>query len=218
MNNSIDISFRFLALSWVMVISACGFSRGEYEPIQSYVLEIGEGRELQEGSRSRPQDLPDLLVSLPEPAPGFETPRMVYVKNPFELNYYATSQWVEIPARMLAPLIVQQLEDSGLWSAVVQMPTSVRGNLRLDISQVALAHEFLQQPSHVRLDFRAQLLSMRDPRVLGTRRFTTVEEAPSEDAYGGVLAAQRAVKRLLSELAEWLEEISMEAKLNPVSR
>jgi cholesterol transport system auxiliary component len=102
-------------------------------------------------------------------------------------------------------LIVQRLENSGLWSAVVQTPTSVRGDVRLDISQVALAQEFFQTPSRVRLEIRAQLLAMPDARVLGTRWFEIREEAPSEDAYGGVLAAQRAVRQFLNQLMEWLQ-------------
>lgn len=188
----------------VVLLPACGLARGPSEPIHSYVLEAEEGREFSEMKGSRPQARPTLLVSLPEPAPGFETPRMVYVTMPHELNFYAASQWVESPAAMVAPLIVQRLESSGLWSAVAHMPTPVRGDLRLDIDQVALAQEFLQEPSRVRLSLRAQVLTISDPHVLGTRRFDIREEAPSEDAYGGVLAAQRAVRRLLDDLQEWL--------------
>jgi cholesterol transport system auxiliary component len=204
-NKSMNSVFRFFAMSGIVVLSACGFSREAYEPVQSYVLEIEGESEVLEIDRSRSQNLPGLLVSLPEPAPGFESPRMVYVKMPHELNYYATSQWVEPPARMLAPLIVQRLESSGRWSAVAHMPTPVRGDVRLEIDQVALAQEFLQQPSRVRLGLRAQLLTVYDPHVIGTRRFDIREDAPSEDAYGGVLAAQRAVRRLLDDLTEWLE-------------
>lgn len=193
-----------MVLWCVVLLPACGLTRGPSEPIHAYVLEAEEGG-FQQMNGSRLQAQPTLLVSLPDPAPGFETPHMVYVKVPHELNYYAASQWVESPAAMLAPLIVQRLESSGFWGAVAHMPTPVRGDVRLDIDQVALAQEFLQQPSRVRLSLRAQLLTVYDPHVLGTRNFDIREDAPSEDAYGGVLAAQRAVSRLLDDLLEWLE-------------
>lgn len=193
-----------MVLGCVVLLPACGLARGPSDPIHSYVLEEEEGRKFSDMNGKHLQDRPTLLVSLPEPAPGFETSRMVYVKMPHELNFYAASQWVESPAAMLAPLIVQRLESSGLWGAVAHIPTPVRGDLRLDIGEVALAQEFFQEPSRVRLSLRAQVLTIFDPHVLGTRRFDIREEAPSEDAYGGVLAAQRAVRQLLDDLQEWL--------------
>ena len=192
------------AMFCLIVLSACGLSRGTYEPIRSYVLEIGEGGEAQETDASRPLNVPTLLVSLPQPAPGFESQRMAYEQVPHELRYFATSQWVDSPARMLAPLITTTLEAGKEWDSVVQLPSVVRGDYRLDISQVALVQQFTQQPSRIRLTLRAQLMTVFDPRVIGTRSFEFREEAPSEEAYGGVEAAHKAVGRFLVELKQWL--------------
>ena len=200
---------RGLSLSLMLVfpalLSACVLMRGAQDPIRTYALGMDEGTATKESGPSHSAELPDLMVTVPEAAPGFESPRMVYVRIPYELNTYATSRWVESPARMLAPLIVQRLESSGLWRSVVQMPTPVRNDFRLDIGQVALAQEFLQEPSRMRLVLRAQLTTLREPGVRGTRSFEIFEDAPSEDAYGGVLAAQGALRRLLNELVEWLD-------------
>ncbi|MDH5700681.1 MAG: ABC-type transport auxiliary lipoprotein family protein [Nitrospirota bacterium] len=156
---------------------------------------------------SRPMNLPGLLVSLPQPAPGFESQRMAYEQVPHELQYFTTSQWVDSPARMLAPLITNTLETGEEWGSVIQLPSVIRGDYRLDISQVALVQEFTQQPSRTRLTLRAQLMTVYDPRVIDTRSFEFREEAPSEDAYGGVQAAHHAVRRLLGELKQWLHNI-----------
>ncbi len=40
-------------------------------------------------ARSGKLDGPVLLVSQPQAEPGFETQRMVYIKRPYELEYYA---------------------------------------------------------------------------------------------------------------------------------
>jgi len=192
------------AMFCLIVLSACGLSRGTYEPIRSYVLEIGEGEEALETDASRPMNVPTLLVSLPQPAPGFESQRMAYEQVPHELRYFATSQWVDSPARMLAPLITTTLETGKEWGSVVQLPSVIRGDYRLDISQVALVQEFTQQPSRIRLTLRAQLVTVFDPHVIGTRSFEFREEAPSEDAYGGVEAAHKAVGRFLVELKQWV--------------
>jgi cholesterol transport system auxiliary component len=56
----------------------------------------------------------------------------------------------------------------------------------------------------VRVALRAQLIDHRRQKVIGTRSFEIFEPAPSEDAYGGVIAANRAATRLLDELAQWV--------------
>jgi cholesterol transport system auxiliary component len=150
------------------------------------------------------KSLSSLLIGVPQPAPGFESSRMAYVQVPHELNYFATSQWVESPARMLAPLLVQRLERSGMWSSIISMPTSIRGDYRLDLTNVLLVQNFVREPSRMRLALRSQLVNIKDRQVIGTRNFESVEEALSEDAYGGVLAAQQVVSRLLDDLMNWL--------------
>ena len=197
--------FLLAAICLSTALSACALSRGTDEPVRSYVLEIGEGGEARGTDRSRPSNLPNLLVSLPQPAPGYESQRMAYEQVPYELRYFATSQWVDSPARMLAPLIMHALENSGEWGAVIQLPSVLRGDYRLDLSQVALVQEFTQQPSRIRLALRAQLTTVFTPRVIGTRSFEFHEAAPSEDAYGGVQAAQKVVGNLLVELQHWLQ-------------
>ena len=197
--------FLLAAICLSTALSACALSRGTDEPVRSYVLEIGEGGEARGTDRSRPSNLPNLLVSLPQPAPGYESQRMAYEQVPYELRYFATSQWVDSPARMLTPLIMHALENSGEWGAVIQLPSVLRGDYRLDLSQVALVQEFTQQPSQIRVSLRAQVVTVFDPRVIGTRIFEFREDALTEDAYGGVQAAQKVVGKLLVELQHWLQ-------------
>ncbi|MGP0592981.1 ABC-type transport auxiliary lipoprotein family protein [Nitrospira sp. T9] len=204
--------FLLAAIILSTALSACALSRGTDEPVRSYVLEIGEGGEARGTDRSRPSNLPSLLVSLPQPAPGYGSQRMAYEQVPYEIRYFATSQWVDSPARMLAPLIMNALEGSGEWGAVIQLPSVLRGDYRLDLSQVALVQEFTQQPSRIRLALRVQLVTVFDPRVIGTRIFEFYEMAPSEDAYGGVQAAQKVVGKLLVELQHWLQGCLQTAK------
>lgn len=144
-----------------------------------------------------------LLVNVPKGQPGFDTPRIAYLLRPHEVNYYAKSQWADSPTRMLSPLLVQVLEQFGAWQAVVQGPSLVRAQYRLDIEDLALQQEFFQKPSRVRLTLRAQYVDLRKQCVMGTAEFEALEEASSEDAYGGVLAANRAVAQVLPQLAEW---------------
>jgi cholesterol transport system auxiliary component len=131
---------------------------------------------------------------------------MVYVKRPYELEYFAANQWADTPARMFTPLLVQALSQSGAWRDVVLLPSSVTGDLRLDSYGFAVQQEFLQRPSRVRVTSRAQLVDLKQSIIVGMQTFEAIELAPSENAYGGVLAANRAVAALLDQMASWLRE------------
>ncbi|MFZ1747295.1 MAG: ABC-type transport auxiliary lipoprotein family protein [Nitrospirales bacterium] len=197
--------FLLAAIFLSTALSACALSLGTDEPMRSYVLEMEERGGARASDEFRSSNLPSLVVSLPQPAPGYESQRMAYEQVPYELRYFATSQWVDSPARMLAPLIMNALVSSGEWGAVIQLPSVLRGDYRLDLSQVVLVQEFTQHPSQIRLALRAQLTTVFAPRVIGTRSFEFHEAASSEDAYGGVQAAQKATGKLLVELKHWLQ-------------
>lgn len=142
-----------------------------------------------------------LAVSPPRAQPGFDSAEMVYVQRPYELEHFAKNRWAEAPARMLEPLLVQALARSGGFAAVLPSPSAVPAELRLDTELVRLQQDFRTRPSRVELTLRAQLIDVRDGRVLGARRFDEVERASSDDPYGGVVAANRAVRKLLAQLA-----------------
>ncbi|MBH0200692.1 MAG: hypothetical protein HP497_15000, partial [Nitrospira sp.] len=112
----------------------------------------------------------------------------------------------DTPANMVAPLLAQSLSQSGIWRDVVLLPSLVPGDYRLDIYGFALQHEFLQQPSRVRVTARAQLVDLKQATIVGMQRFETIEAALSENAYGGVVAANRAVAVLLDEIGSWLRQ------------
>ncbi len=186
-----------------MALMACLAPRSDSGPVHTYLLRAEETTWAEKEPVGRAGASPVLLVGPPQAEAGFDTPRMAYVVRPYEVRYYALNQWADTPARMLAPLLVQALEKSGAWQAVIPMPSALRGDYRLDTLGVALEQQFLETPSRVRMALRAQLIDLREPSVVGTRRFEVLEPAPSEDAYGGALGANRAVTKLLEQIAQW---------------
>lgn len=147
-----------------------------------------------------------VAVSLPQARPGFETARIAYFRQTHELNYFANSMWTDTPARMLQPLLSQALEQSGAFRAVVRTGSAIPADVRLDVELVRLQHDFTTRPSRVQITLQSQLVDLRAGRVLAVKQFDTVEDASSEDAYGGVGAANRAVQRVLGEVAEFCVE------------
>jgi cholesterol transport system auxiliary component len=55
----------------------------------------------------------------------------------------------------------------------------------------------------VELALRLQLTDVRTKRVLASRSFDESENAPSDDPYGGVIAANAALQRILEQVADF---------------
>jgi len=145
-----------------------------------------------------------ILVAPPTARPGFESARMVYVTRAQEIRFFARHEWVAPPAQMLAPLLTEALERGGRFRAV-RSTADVSSPFRLETEIVALQQEFTVQPSVTRFALRAQLVDIRERRVLAAEEFETTEPARSDDPYGGALAASQAVARVLDQLASWCD-------------
>ena len=194
---------QMVSVALLMTVAGCLSPRMDSSEIHTYQLSLDRWP-----SESRPGKLdgPVLLVSPPQAEPGFETQRMVYVKRPYELEYYALNQWADTPVRMFAPLMIQALNQNDVWRAVIPLPSSIRGDYRLDTHGFLLQQEFLQQPSRVRVMVRAQLVDLKESTILNTRAFEVVENATSENPYGGVQASNRAIAGLLDQIGSWLRQ------------
>ena len=153
---------------------------------------------------------PTLLVGAPHAAAGFDSQRIIYMREAHKLEYFARSEWVDTPARMLAPLIVAAVANGGGFRAVLPTPSTAAGDLRLDTDLLRLQHDFDTSPSRVRFTLRATLVDSATRRVLAWREFEASAAAASDDPYGGVVAANRAVQTVLQQLAGFcLEEAGM---------
>jgi cholesterol transport system auxiliary component len=144
---------------------------------------------------------PVLLVAQPSAAPGYDSVRMLYQRQPQQLEAFAFHEWVEPPARLLAPLMVRALQDTQAFRAVLLAPTSGTGSLRLETELTRLQQDFNAQPSSVRLTLRAVLIDTATRRVLASQVFDASAAAGRADPVAGVVVAQQLTQRVLGELA-----------------
>jgi cholesterol transport system auxiliary component len=199
-NKSKHIGNRTLEMLTLAVLlgSCTGLQPPRVESSNTYVL----GAESIAQTVRAKRDLV-LEVGAPRARPGFDTPQMVYVRQPYELQYFAINRWADTPARMLGPLLAQGLEQTGSFRAVVQTPSAVPADLRVDTELIRLQQNFGTRPSRIELTLRAELIDVPARRVLSTKLFEETEDAPTDDAYGGVTAANLALRRILEQLADF---------------
>lgn len=183
-----------------LVVGGCSVLPPPLPPDNVYLLEAAQVSARPASSTGREVVI---AVGMPRARAGYDTARMIWLRQPHALETYARNRWADTPARMLAPLLVQALERSGAFHAVVSSPSGIPADLRLDTELVRLQQDFSVQPSEVRFTLGAQLIDTATQRVIATVEFDETEKCDSEDAYGGVRAANRALERLLARLAEF---------------
>jgi cholesterol transport system auxiliary component len=147
-----------------------------------------------------------LMVS-PVQSIGHDSRHMAYSMRPYERTFYAFNQWADTPPRMIEPLVVQAMEASGQFRAVVDGSSSSPADLRLDLDLLVLQHEFHTERSQGRLVLRGQVTDLTTNTVVGTRLFEASAPSPTENPYGGVLALNVALEQVLVELVNWMADL-----------
>jgi cholesterol transport system auxiliary component len=201
---------RAIAALALLAVSGCEALRPAVAPHPNF-FSLADARNPEHSAARAPATALTLVVSPPHAAAGFDSQRMMYVRQASRLEYYAHNEWIDTPARMLAPLIVAAAEQSGAFRAVVQTPSIAAGDIRLDTEVMRLQHEFLSTPSRVRFTLRAYLVDNATRRVLASHEFEAVADAPSDDPSGGVMAAHEAVRSVLEKLAAFCAETARSA-------
>lgn len=188
-----------------LLLSAAGCSLWQPAAVDEPALHVLDAKPALTSVTRRDQVL---AVSPLRAAAGFDSTAMVYVQSPYVVGHYATHRWADAPARMLGPLLLRALDDGGGFRAVVQSSSGLPAELRLDTELMLMRHSFLVRPSRIELTLRAQLVDVQSRGVLATRYVEVSQDAPSDDAPGGVTAANAAVARALALVAAFCVEVS----------
>lgn len=196
------LGFKALLCSALLTLPACSLLKPvKVKPVETFTLRAYSQLKF---SRHSPKTL---LVSAPTASPGYEGINLIYVKKPYQLQYFSHNQWVAPPAQMLSPLIVESLRRSQLFHAVVSSPFSGLTDYRLDVRLLKLQQEFIRKPSQVRLVVQVDLVNAMRNKILASHVFEFLEKAPSDNPYGGVIAANRAVGKLLDKSVRFVASV-----------
>jgi cholesterol transport system auxiliary component len=190
-----------------MAVSACSVLQPKSSTAPGYyALEYARPSVQPSTPRAPLAGAPTLIISPVRAASGFDSQRIIYVREPHKLEYFSHSEWIDAPARMLGPLMVASIEQSGAFRAVVMTPGSAGGDLRLDTEIVRLQQDFQTKPSTVQFTLRVYLVDEKTRKVLAWRAFDKQATATSDDPRAGVVAANRAVQSVLEELSQFLAQ------------
>ena len=186
------------ALGSVLTTGCSGLLSRATAPPRTYTLDatLGVG-----ATTPAVEAAPTLIITPTRAGPGFDSQHIVYERTAHQLEHFARSDWVDTPARMLAPLVVSAALSSGVFRAIGAATSGIAGDLRLDTEVLRLQQEFGDGPSRVRFGLRATLTDNATRQVISWREFEETVRSESEDPYGGVVAANQAVQLVMQQLA-----------------
>jgi cholesterol transport system auxiliary component len=194
------MSKRIVSALAVLVCACSALQPPPADPVSTYVLSA------RPASDRAPRRDVAIEVAASHAWPGYDTSDMVFQRVPYDLERYAVNRWVDTPPRMLTPLVVRALEDSGAFRAIVQQPAATTTDFRLNTEVERLVQDFSARPSAIRIVVRVQLTDVRARRVVATKVFEASEPAVSDDAAGGAAAANAALAHVLAGIVRFCAE------------
>lgn len=194
--NKMAKKISFLILT---IVGLTGCFPTSFTPTTSYQLTSANEKKLVTSPINK-----TLLVSLPTATTVYQSNDMLYVKKDFQPSRFSRNNWDSPPSEMLLPIIVESLQNSGYFYAVVPAPTFAQTDWRLDTQLFKLQQNFIQQPSVVEMSVDVTLTDNALFKVIATHRFSATVPAPTDTPYGGVLAANIACQQIMEQISLWV--------------
>ena len=154
-----------------------------------------------------PPDLPkvawSLVVDRPTIEPSIDTDRIARTTG-VEVEYYAGATWVDRPAAMIEPLIIQSFKNSGAIDVVAGRRSDVRPDFMLQTNIGAFqAQPTDSGPPEARVVMSARLMAMPKREVVGTTEIGRSAPAAAQDLPAIAAAFDDALGKVLKRLVEW---------------
>lgn len=154
-----------------------------------------------------PEDLPEvdwaLVVDRPTIDRAIDTARIARMSG-VEVQYYGNAAWVDRPAAMIEPLIIQSFRSSGAIPVVADRRSDIRPDFMLQTNISAFqVQQSDSGPPEARVVMSARLMSMPRREVVGTTEIGRSVPARARDLESIVLALDDALGKVLKRLVEW---------------
>lgn len=133
----------------------------------------------------------------------YDSDQLVFSRSAGTRGQYQFARWTERPGRRFAELLRARLDRLGRYR-VAPAGGVVRSDLLLDTRLVEFYHDATREPGQVRLELRAELVDLRQRRLLGRHTFEQVVPLTTYDAAGAAQASNLAVSRVLDDVSAWL--------------
>lgn len=181
----------------LLLLSACSiFEPIKTPPMHYFTLAMPQP----DGDCCDQQGRSTILVNQPRANAIYNSPRMIYIPACYQIQYFAQNRWADMPTQMLQSLLINSLQHTGYFQAIINTPSTTYYDWVLNTQLLSFQQEFITIPSCFRIAMRAQLIDARSRHVIATEDFVVLQTAAHDDPYGGALAANLAAQKILNEI------------------
>lgn len=188
---------KIIVIVSIFLLSGCTslLSPVSQPPTKMYLLSVGHAQH----APTKNNQGKVLLVSMPSAPVWLNTNKMAYQLQPNQIDYFAYHQWVATPAELLQPLIIEKLQQTHRYRAVLSSTTEAIDQ-RLDVRVLAMQQEFFVHPSVYKMSWQVTLTDVHTQHIIFSKVLTAKVSATADNPDAGALAADKAVGILLSKL------------------
>lgn len=193
MNNAL------LKFSWItvvtMVLSACSLmSPVKTDPATLYLLKT-----VPSVSKHKTHSM-SLLITPMDSSSTYNSAEMIYTMKPYRIGYFAKHRWVQPPAQMLQPLVVESFQRSHFFHAIGSGSVVGHYDYVLNTQLLEMQQSFTEDSSYVHIVLRAQLVNFTTGKIMGSWTFRATEPATEYGPVGGVMALNAASAQVIRQL------------------
>lgn len=145
----------------------------------------------------------NIMVMEPEANSLYETTQMAYSTQPYKIAYFSKNNWADTPAQMLQSLLVQTLQDTHHFHSVGVPSALGHYDYVLSTQLQNFEQRFFGRMSEMVVTVRVQVIRVATNQVVAAKQFSVTEMAPENTPYGGVVAANQAVAKVLGQMAQF---------------
>ena len=158
-------------------------------------------------AKARVESYARTLLVLDTTTDGFyDSDQLVFSRSAGTRGQYQFARWTERPGKRFADLMRERLDRQGAWR-VSAAGGYVRGDVLLDTELVEFYHDASSEPGQMRLVLRAELVDLKQRKLLGRRVFEQSAPLATFDAAGAAQASSQVVGYVLDDLSAWLANI-----------
>jgi cholesterol transport system auxiliary component len=145
-----------------------------------------------------------LAIGRSEAGPAVDTTRIAVVRSGVEIEYYADARWIDRPAAMLQPILVQSFRNSGAIAVVGGDRAAFRPDfvLNTDLVTFYALHAEGAQPE-VRVVIASSLIQMPRRNVVGSTEIGRTVPAAGGDLTAITDAFDDALGKVVKRVVEW---------------
>lgn len=138
-----------------------------------------------------------LAIELPKTEPGLQSNAILYSKQEFSLSSYVNSKWSVAPNILLHNLLIESFSKSAMFNSVISGSYTKNAKWKVKLRVLHWYQNFLVTPSEVVVSYIIDLYDLEHNKLIASKLFETIEPCSAENAYGGIVAYNKAMEYLI---------------------